>query len=154
MVGVAIGAAIAGVGAYAGGKAMSRATRDAANRAQIQAWQQQVADENAAKQQREQVAALQRDQQQFEVGRQDAQNAFNTQRQAEADRAAKELQAQMERQASQAASDLATGSQNQRVSELTPNVELGANNPTAAGDDTQKKRRAQFQPSYTSGVTI
>lgn len=126
--GFIVGGAIAGIGAIFGSKKASKNAWHARNAAQVAAWEEQVFNENQARKQQEQTQALQAQQQQFELDR--------------------------EASAKQQANEMAMSEQNQQVSELTPTVELNANASNEAAPGAARKRRAQFRPEYTSGVTI
>lgn len=133
--GFVVGGAIAAVGAVFGSKKAAKNAWHARNQAQVLAWKEQVANENAAKQQADQVAALQADQQAFETERQRQQEQFALDREAAANQAAQ-------------------GEQNQQISDLTPTVELTSNVSEENSAAAARKRRASFRPEYTSGVTI
>ena len=150
MVGVAIGGIIAGVGAYAGGQQARRGAENAARSAQQSAAMQAANEQNIANQQRGQAETLQREQHNFEQQRQQAQAEQQRQLQEQATATMREQEAL----ARQGAAETALSEQNQRVSDLTPTVSLAAEAGGDASANAAKKRRAQFRPEYTSGVTI
>lgn len=140
-----VGVGLIAVGA-AGAAATAGASRSARNQARDVAtanqWAAQVEAaqrQQLADQERDQTQRLQEDQQRFETERANAQA---------------EQQRQLQAAAQQAANEQALGNQNQRVSELTPTVELGGAATGTNSNSEAKRRRATFRPEYSSGVTI
>jgi len=155
LVGAAIiGAAAVGAGASASASRTQRNTaRDVATANQWAAQVEGIQRQQQADQEREQTQRLQQDQQAFETERQNAQNEQARQLQESAAAAAAENTRQLEASARQTAADSAMSAQNQRVSDLTPTVELGGSTGTNSNSEA-RRRRATFRPEYTSGVTI
>jgi len=107
---------------------------------------QKDAAESAANQQREQAAIEQQNQ-----------IALANQQQAQAKEASdRQIAAEAARQ--QAAKDTldaqAATTQNSKVSDLTPTVQLASDAGGSQSAANARKRRAQFRPEYSSGVTI
>ena len=139
MVGVAAGAAIAGIGAYMSGEAQKDAARSQAN-AQVRAAELQAQQQRElAEKQRQQAEQLQQEQQAFEAARQ---------------KQLAEQQAAMAASAKQAATDQALSAQNQQVSDLTPTVQIASEGTGENSASKARARRAQFRPEYGSGISI
>ena len=151
---VGVGLVVAGVGAAAGGAMAASATKKASAAATQQALMDNIAAQNRANEQANQARAQQAQNEQFERSRGEEQAQQARLLQEQSDAAAAERQRVLEATARQTAADEATSVQNQRVSDLTPTVQLasdvGGDNSTAKA----RQRRAQFRPEYSSGVTI